>query len=131
MRCAPPRPQPARLPFSRLLQIYYIVGGAAPGQGAVITRDRPKAHDVWSLEPGAPGGWYRLQTNYDHWNPPPAADDRRNPGYKLMDAMGERGLSKQRLLDVMFTWPVFNHHTDFTALFLPHNSTYLSMVWTD
>ena len=30
--------------------VYYIVGGVRPGEGAVITRDRMKAKDVWTLD---------------------------------------------------------------------------------
>ena len=29
--------------------IYFIIGGVEAGQGAVITRDRPKAADIWRL----------------------------------------------------------------------------------
>ena len=35
---------------------------------------------MWSLDPAAADGWFRLETNYDHWNPVPTADDRRTPG---------------------------------------------------
>ena len=33
-----------------IADIYFIVGGKKPGQGLVITRDRPKAADVWRLD---------------------------------------------------------------------------------
>ena len=29
--------------------VYYIVGGTKPGEGAIITRDRLKARDIWKL----------------------------------------------------------------------------------
>ena len=30
--------------------VYYIIGGVKPGEGAVITRDRLHAKDVWTLD---------------------------------------------------------------------------------
>ena len=68
-------------------QNYFIVGGTRSGEGAVISRGRAKADDVWYLGKNATSshdGWYRLQTNYDHWNPTPKADDRRTPGYVVI-----------------------------------------------
>ena len=67
-------------------EAYYIVGGAGKGEGAVVTRDRIGAADVWRLPPQ---GWFILQTNYDHWETPPASDDRRTPGEKHMAALGQ------------------------------------------
>jgi hypothetical protein len=64
------------------------VGGAGPGEGAIITRDRLNTADVWRLGADNPGGagansWFRLQTNYDHWEKPPASDDRRTPSSRF------------------------------------------------
>uniref|UniRef100_A0A3Q0RNR8 N-acylethanolamine-hydrolyzing acid amidase n=1 Tax=Amphilophus citrinellus TaxID=61819 RepID=A0A3Q0RNR8_AMPCI len=56
--------------------VYYIVGGVRAGEGVVITRDRTGPADIWPLDP-ASGGWYRVETNFDHWLPPPAQDHRR------------------------------------------------------
>ena len=44
---------------------YFIVAGARPGEGAIVTRGREKAVDVWRLEPAAADGWFRVQTNFD------------------------------------------------------------------
>jgi hypothetical protein len=61
--------------------IYYIVAGSAAEQGAVVTRYRePEKTDVWSLNSSAVDGWFRLVTNYDHWQSDPTYDDRRTPG---------------------------------------------------
>ena len=45
---------------------YIIVGGTKSGEGAVITRDRASAKDLWRLDPDN-GRWYLVETNYDHW----------------------------------------------------------------
>ena len=108
---------------------YFIVAGSQAGEGAVIARGREKAVDVWRLDPSAANGWYRLQTNYDHWNPVPTADDRRHPGYKLMDAMGPKGVSPAAMWGVITTWPVFNGHTDFSLVAVPAAALYNSTVW--
>ena len=113
---------------------YYIVAGTQPGEGAVIARDRTKAADVWSLDAGNasdPSGWYRLQTNYDHWQPVPKADDRRTPGYAMMDYLGQKRATLPNLLTVLTTPPVFNDHTDYTALLDPTIGYYNSSLWTD
>jgi acid ceramidase len=61
--------------------IYYIVAGSATGEGAVVTRYRePEKTDVWSINASAVDGWFRLVTNYDHWEEDPTYDDRRTPG---------------------------------------------------
>ena len=108
---------------------YFIVGGIKRGEGAVISRDRDKARDVWFLNSST---WYRLQTNYDHWEPVPKADDRRTPGRSNMDMMGPSGIGANgdgMLKDVLEKWPTFNHHTDYTGVFSAATNLYRSMVW--
>eukprot|EP00944_MAST-04C_sp_MAST-4C-sp1_P006395 g6395.t1 len=112
-------------------QNYYIVGGVRKGEGAVIARGRNKAVDVWRLNESS---WYRLETNYDHWNPVPKADDRRSPGQKNMNAMGQNGIGPSGegiYKDVMVQWPTFNHHTDYTGIFSAAKGVYSSNIWTD
>ena len=51
---------------------YYIVAGANPGEGAVVTRSRDgpdNSHGmgIWRLD--APSAWYRLETNFDPYVP--------------------------------------------------------------
>lgn len=107
-------------------EVYYVVGGASTGQGAVVSRDRNDAADVWSINSTS---FYRLETNYDHWEPVPKADDRRTPGNTNMNALGKSGVGIPGLWNVMTTWPTFNHHTDYTGVWAPWNSTYVSYVW--
>jgi hypothetical protein len=61
--------------------IYYIVAGSAANEGAVVTRYREADQtDIWSINTSAVDGWFRLITNYDHWESDPTYDDRRTPG---------------------------------------------------
>ena len=118
--------------LSRTPQIdenYFIVAGASAAQGAVIARGRERAVDVWRLEPSKPDGWYRLQTNYDHWNPAPVADDRRTPGNALMRKIGRGGMNASSLWGVITTWPIFNLHTDLSVMIVPAEAYYNSTVW--
>lgn len=117
-------------------QIYYIVGGAAPGEGAVIARSRDKAVDVWHMNATAtPDGWFLLETNYDRSNPVPVADDRRTPGRAHMRALGQSGIGERGngLYSVMKMWPTFNHHTDYSAIMSCSERSYMynSTVWYD
>lgn len=90
-----------------ITEVYYIVGGAQAGEGAVITRNRAGPADIWPLDP-LNGGWvsrelttlaffclfigmiaqlsflfcfcfrwFRIETNFDHWVPNPGKDKRR------------------------------------------------------
>ena len=112
---------------------YFIVGGTKTGEGAVISRDRNKAADVWYMNNSNPvNGWWRLETNYDHWDPVPKADDRRTPGNANVAKMGQAGIGTDGsglFKGVMTLWPTFNHHTDYTGIFSAAHDVYTSTVW--
>ena len=108
---------------------YFIVSGAAAAQGVVIARGRNKADDVWPLNSSETDGWFRLQTNYDHWNPPPVADDRRTPGVAMMKALGAGGVNVSSTWDVIKAFPVFNPHTDYSVVMVPATGYYSGIVW--
>ena len=93
---------------------YIIVGGAKPGEGVVITRDQTASKDLWQMHPEN-GCWYLVETNYDHWQPPPAGDDRRDPAIKAMDGTTRAGLNATSLFSVLST-PVLNDGTTYTAV---------------
>lgn len=102
--------------------VYLIVGGTSNEQGAVITRNRNHADDshgvangVWTLD--LPSAWWRLETNYDHWNPPPPSDNRRDPGNKAMAAVGASNINADTLFDkVLSLPPVLNDDTKYTTI---------------
>jgi hypothetical protein len=116
-------------------EVYYTIAGGLPKQGVVISRDRNnlpvlKPADEYTIDVSDAQGWFRLQTNYDHWNPPPVADDRRTPGIASMNAMTRARLSEANLFnEVLTVWPVYNHHTDFTGVFNPATARYHTGVW--
>lgn len=92
--------------------LYFIVGGLSNNEGAVVTRWSEHAQ-VWSLDDSA---WYRLQTNYDHWKPPPSSDDRRTPGNANMQAVGPSDISLSSLYWVLSQVPTLNDITRFTCV---------------
>ena len=94
---------------------YIIVGGMKSGEGAVITRDRASAKDLWRLDPDN-GRWYLVETNYDHWQPPPSGDDRRDPAIKAMEETTRARLNATSLFKVMSTPPVLNSGTTYTTV---------------
>lgn len=113
--------------------VYYIMGGTKHNEGAVVSWARDKAVDVWTLaEQTAPSQFFILQTNYDHWEPAPKSDDRRDYGKKHMETLGQSGVSDQGLYSVLTQWPTFNHHTDITALISAETaqSDYKSYIWS-
>lgn len=44
-----------------IADVYYIVAGTKEKEGAVITRDRLNASDVWRLSP--PERWFEVETS--------------------------------------------------------------------
>jgi hypothetical protein len=130
--------------------VYYILAGEASGQGVVITHERNGPRDVWYMgtspdtppHPDAPKNtdddqddeksswWWLTETNYDHWEPVPKADDRRDPANSLMLALtSAANVNNASLFDVLSTWPVFNPHTTFTSMMNPSTGSYNSTVW--
>ena len=102
--------------------VYFILGGTRAGEGAVITRDRREAKDVWHLEDGI-GGWYVLETNYDRTNAAPEKDQRRIVATSAMNSTGQAAMSLESLLGVLSTiganhsMSVLNNHTTYTTIF--------------
>ena len=76
---------------------------AARGEGVVIARGRKAADDLWFLNETE--AFFRLETNYDHFNPVPEADDRRTPGNAHMRQLGRGGVGEDGILGVMKAWP--------------------------
>lgn len=107
-----------RLAYTPLVApVYLIVGGVRPGEGAVITRDRVAAIDIWRLDDELRRGqWWLLETNYDHWAPPPPGDDRRDPGNRAMRALGQSGVGPAGLYRVLSVAPVLNQNTTYTTV---------------
>jgi len=99
---------------------YIILAGTKSGEGAVITRERESAEDIWQLD-AKNGRWFEVETNYDHWSHPPWWDDRIDPANIAMNDMGRTGISFSNLLSVLTIKPVLNLKTTYTALMSPFN----------
>ena len=99
---------------------YIILGGLTDNQGAVITRDRKKAIDIWWLN-GTDNRWFLVETNYDHWNPPPKDDDRRDPANRLMNSVGQQKLDSDSLFGVLSTPPIHSLETKYSTIMSASN----------
>ncbi|RXM97082.1 Serine/threonine-protein phosphatase with EF-hands 2 [Acipenser ruthenus] len=88
----------AKIPI--IADVYYIVAGARPNQGVVVTRNREGPADIWPLDP-VNGRWYQVETNYDHWTTPPPFDDRRTPAIKALNATGQENINLDTLFKVI------------------------------
>ena len=107
---------------------YIIIAGVKSGQGAVITRDRLVARDSWKLDP--PNQWFLVETNYDHWLPPPPSDDRRDPAIKHMNQIGHTNVTLEALYSVLTTPPVLNNRTTYTTVMSPATpDKYSAVAW--
>ena len=103
---------------------YYIVAGTKTGEGAVVTRDRDQPDEshgegIWSIGDGtkAPGSWWRLETNWDHWSA--AADGRREAANRRMAKIPRAAVDMQALLGVLSEAPVLASDTVYTAMMWP------------
>jgi len=105
-----------------IADVYYIIAGTKNNEGAVISRNRENATDVWLLD--TPNRWFEVETNYDHWNPPPWFDNRRDPANNAMNAMGRNNLTLDGMYQVLSTKPVFNLQTTYSFLACPADGTY-------
>lgn len=110
-----------------IADVYYTVAGVSSGQGAVISRNRMNASDVWKIDVKK-GRWFEVQTNYDHWNPPPWFDDRIDPGNKGMSVMGYKNASLDGMFKVLSIKPVLNIQTTYSMLSCPADGTFKG--WT-
>lgn len=106
---------------------YMILGGAKVGEGAVVTRERESVVDTWLVD-STVGRWFLVETNYDHWVPPPAGDDRRDPANEHMNATSPDTFSDKTMLGVLTQFPNLNSHTTYTAVMSAATGTYYSMT---
>ncbi|KAM6980801.1 N-acylethanolamine-hydrolyzing acid amidase-like [Aplochiton taeniatus] len=103
----------AKIPI--ITGVYYIVGGVQAGEGVVITRDRKGPADIWPLDV-LNGGWYRVETNFDHWLPPPKKDHRRDAANKALNTTGQDNINTDTLYKVLSVFPVCNGITVYTTI---------------
>ncbi|XP_075052699.1 acid ceramidase [Mixophyes fleayi] len=98
-----------------LAPAYFILGGNKAGEACVITRSRRSCIDTWELDLQK-GEWYVLETNYDHWKPPLAIDNRRAPAMKCLNRTSQKNISFATIYDVLSTKPVLNKLTTYTTM---------------
>eukprot|EP01091_Cochliopodium_minus_P006995 TRINITY_DN1693_c7_g1_i1.p1 TRINITY_DN1693_c7_g1~~TRINITY_DN1693_c7_g1_i1.p1 ORF type:complete len:489 (-),score=95.81 TRINITY_DN1693_c7_g1_i1:161-1627(-) len=104
--------------------VYYTVAGIGPGEGAIITRNRYNATDIWRIGNVNSTRYWILETNYDHWKNPPFDDDRRYYANKGMSEIGWSNLSLEKMFKVLSIKPVVNLQTIYTFTCIPYNNTY-------
>ena len=101
--------------------VYIILGGLNGDEGAVITHNRSSGIDIWRLN-STESRWYLVETNYDHWNPPPSSDNRRDPAMNAMNNIGQGNIDVNSLYKVLSTPPVLNSGTIYTVIMSASNS---------
>lgn len=129
---------------------YYIVAGAAPGEGAVIARNATGVDSVVQrLSDGYPKEkpWYLYEANFDQWDnstyPAPVGafyygnDLRRESAHMLMSKLSPESFNLDTLWNVMSDdggttigpmpdWGVYNFATINTCLMVPSQGIYYS-----
>ncbi|XP_051892420.1 N-acylethanolamine-hydrolyzing acid amidase-like isoform X2 [Pristis pectinata] len=95
--------------------VYFILGGVNPNEGMIITRSLEGPMDIWPLM-STKGQWYRVETNYDHWNAPPPWDDRRTPANHALNATTQKKINLKTMFKVLSIKPVLNQFTVYTTL---------------
>jgi len=109
-----------------IADVYYIMAGVA--SGAVVSRNRTLAADVWSLNPKA-GRWFEVQTNYDHWEQPPWFDNRRDPAISHMKDLGPSNINPKNLFTkILGAKPTLNLQTTYSIVANPSTGYYETFV---
>jgi N-acylethanolamine-hydrolysing acid amidase len=120
--------------------VYYVMAGIAHGEGVILSRDRARLVDAWHLfetpdkdkqQINIQPDWFRLQTNYDHWEVVPSYDDRRGPGVAHIKQYCSKEVDAPCMDKVMRAWPTKNHHTDVTSIMCPSTGFFDTVIWTD
>ena len=114
----------SKLTSTRLIAPCFLIIGGPRAEGVVITRDRSKAIDVWHLNET----WYLVETNYDHWKPPPATDNRRDPAIRTLNSIGRSNITADTLFRVLSTPPVLNTATSYTTVMSSGSLSYYEAV---
>merc|ERR1712014_543159 len=120
--------------------VYFVVAGGEHTKGAILSRDPKGLVDAWHLyetpakdtqKINIQPDWFRLQTNYDHWDAVPSYDDRRSPGVAHMEQECNGTAGQACLWKVITAWPTKNHHTDVTSIMCPKTGYFDVSVWMD
>ncbi|CAD6187729.1 unnamed protein product [Caenorhabditis auriculariae] len=93
---------------------YIVIGGTKSGQGAVVSRNRWKAKDVYTLN-WEKKRWFLVETNFDHWNED--HDERRLKAIEELKNVGPVYLNGQSMMKVISSHPVNNNMTIFSSSF--------------
>ncbi|CAJ0570528.1 unnamed protein product, partial [Mesorhabditis spiculigera] len=94
---------------------YITVAGINRGEGAIISRKRIGAADVWKLNKNR---WYMVETNFDHWTP--QGDKRKKVASHALHKLGQERLNADTLFNhVLSRQPVLNDLTIFTLVMSP------------
>jgi hypothetical protein len=99
--------------------VYYIVGGAGPGEGSVVTRARNDSliyRSIGDVDNNGKPATYVLETNYDWNQTSPFYDARRPTAVKCMDAIPHSAMTLDAIYNVLSTKPVLNQLTTYTVL---------------
>jgi len=110
--------------------VYYTVSGTSQDQGAIITRDRTGAADIWKINFHSPADWCIGQTNYDHWiTPPPASDkNRSNAVRQAVAEIGKGNMSEDTLLKkVLQQSPILNRGTIYSTIMSAATSEFFTV----
>lgn len=104
---------------------YFVMAGAGPWEGAIITADREVPTDLGYPAPflsanvlsPSIGRWYFVQTNDELWGPP--EDDRRFAEIANLENLGQDNATLDTVLAALRIPPGFNSGTVFTWSAIP------------
>uniref|UniRef100_A0AC35TM49 Acid ceramidase-like n=1 Tax=Rhabditophanes sp. KR3021 TaxID=114890 RepID=A0AC35TM49_9BILA len=107
-----------------LSPVYYILGGVNPGEGCIIHRSLNGTDLTTSLNPSDPESWYVLETNYDQNVEVLFVDDRRTPGNKCMQKLGQQNVNFAGIYNVLSSRTTLNKLTTYTVMMSVEDSKF-------
>merc|ERR1719265_369061 len=109
---------------------YFVIAGANPNEGAVITTDRLAVHEVYSPPlakiTSKDKGWFLVQTNDDQFNTP--MDQRRPWATQQLAQMDRDQMTVSSMFNLMHTFPLMNAITVYTTLMVPKTGYYKTIL---
>lgn len=76
---------------------------------ALAGPDNSHGQGIWSLDTHDKTGWWRLETNFDHWGP--IQDGRRGAANEMMKLIGQEHVTLDRMFDLLSVKPVLASDT--------------------
>ncbi|CAI5438889.1 unnamed protein product [Caenorhabditis angaria] len=108
-----------------LSPVYFILGGHQAYEASIIARS---LNGTALLTEMGKDDWYLLETNYDQNQEPLFLDDRRTPGVRCMEKLGQKNVDFAGIFNVLSSRTNLNKLTTYTVLMSVQTSRFETIL---